>query len=232
MGRASSSNEDLKAETRRMRTAMQDDGVELEEERERHQEFGQTRQTAEDPSIGELHDERARQYKQLNIPISTPEVTSGNVHTGDDVLLSGRLSSTAVDPEQDVALTEHNGGPHRANDLDEDSHYYGKGQTASATLSVPTQILRQTRTRPSARSTYELGRQSAISNPFPANLPLSIIRLVESYVNQFVSTKSWTAAQGEKGYLLVSSCEIYKYPMEGLRYLCAFVDENFNEALK
>lgn len=60
-------------------------------------------------------------------------------------------------------------------------------------------------TRVNGRPYPKLRRQpSAFSNPFPPNLPLSIIRLIESYVNQFVASESWTAAQGEKGYLLVS----------------------------
>jgi hypothetical protein len=202
MGRASSSNEDLKAEPRVMPSAMREDRVNGKEEQDELQGSAGMSQSYESSLKHESRSERAQQYKQLNIPISTPEATSGIVHTGDDMLRLDSTSTTAPDSEQDGVPIGNDGEPHHVDDRIDSHHLPLQGQKTRSTTSTD---IRQSRPRAPMRSTYELGRQSAISNPFPANLPLSIIRLVESYVNQFVSSEAWTPAQGEKGYLLVRS---------------------------
>lgn len=143
--------------------------------------------------------EMSRQVKQLNIPIGTPEVTSGMVHSGEDMLhlAAGDLREPCV--EQDEGSVERKEGgidgygsvslsrpaPHRTTSSQNSRHRGG----------VMTPL----------KSRHEPPRySSAISSSFPPNLPLSIIRLVESYVNRFVAADAWSPAQGEKGYLLVS----------------------------
>lgn len=206
MGRASSSNEDLKAELKGMRPtnrqAAVDGQVHDGPESSQPKSTEAMQSVIEDTSSNEFDSELSQQYKQLNVPISTPEVTSGIVHTGDDML---RLDSSPA--------PIHSSNPHGADRTQAKVGHHENGsspQFDGQAHSPPREALRQ-KARPKAatRSNYELGRQaSAISSPFPANLPLSIIRLVESYVNQFVSAEAWTATQGEKGYLLVSLCGI------------------------
>lgn len=153
------------------------------------------------------HSERLQQYKQLNVPISTPEVTSGIVHTGDDILRLDSSHATSLRPEQDDAATEFGEARHRNADRDSGLHDPLIDQEAISTSALPSTETLPQKARPAAatKSQFEHGRQtSAISSPFPPNLPLSIIRLVESYVNQFVASEAWSAGQGEKGYLLVS----------------------------
>jgi hypothetical protein len=221
MGRASSSNEDLKAEPKGTPVTNRQDTVDgfIHDEPKsiQHGSAEATQSVDENTPNNEYHDERSQQYKQLNVPISTPEVTSGIVHTDGDLLRFDSSPTPIHAPNSPGADGDTNGMQGKVGNDENGSTAKLAGQAGSP----PREALRQ-KARPKAalRSNYDLGRQaSAISNPFPSNLPLSIIRLVESYVNQFVTAEAWTAAQGEKGYLLVSLCEIAFIPSGDLYLL-------------
>jgi hypothetical protein len=147
--------------------------------------------------------EWARQFKQLNVPIDSPAVISGMLHTGDDMFHARTEGDAAFRAKESLTSAD------LAKELDdikgpEDGPLLGDTPPTTKRASAPKRHTSQ-QSKANGRPHPKLRRQpSAFSNLFPPNLPLSIIRLVESYVNQFVASGSWTAAQGEKGYLFVS----------------------------
>ncbi|KAJ9105269.1 hypothetical protein QFC21_001636 [Naganishia friedmannii] len=150
---------------------------------------------------GAQQPEWTRQYRQLNVPIDSPAVLSGTLHAGNDILDS-RTDGDA-DNQADTDPTHHI----FSKQLDDtnrltDGPLLKNLPPDTKRSSIPKRRTLQ-RSQVDGRPHPDLRRQpSAFSMPFPRNLPLSIIRLIESYANQFVSSESWTAAQGEKGYLL------------------------------
>ncbi|GHJ84395.1 hypothetical protein NliqN6_0797 [Naganishia liquefaciens] len=193
--RSSSSNEDIKAEPR---LSFDDSDATY------GQESCTSPQSDAGPESGletaNNHDtpsEVSRQVRQLNIPISTPEVISGMVHSGEDALRLKTHSSQVSRPVLNKETSEHPA---------EQASTSGAKTDLRSTLQIPTSLRngrQRSRTPTRTQSRHEhLRYASAISSPFPLNLPLSIIRLIESYVNQFVAAEAWTSAQAEKGYLL------------------------------
>jgi hypothetical protein len=196
IARNSSSNEDFKAESRHSVSDV--DGKE-QEVVSSQQSNDVSPESADFEHIG-MPSEMSRQVKQLNVPLGTPEVISGMVHSGDML----RLQEPCAEQDEKSERGAERASALNAGDL-----------TPPALRRVPSPSIQDG--RPRGRTTMSRSRQestryaSALSNPFPPNLPLSIIRLIESYVNQFVASEAWTAGQGEKGYLLVSPGKAWRY---------------------
>jgi hypothetical protein len=197
IARNSSSNEDFKAESR---CSVSDVDGKEQEIVSSHQSDDVSPESADFEHIG-MPSEMSRQVKQLNVPLGTPEVISGMVHSGDMLRLQKPCS------EQDERSEGRAEGAKALN--------AGSLTPRPDFLRAPSPSIQDGRPRghsARSRSRQEPTRYaSAISNPFPPNLPLSIIRLIESYVNQFVASEAWTAGQGEKGYLLVSHGKGWRY---------------------
>lgn len=202
MARSSSSNEDFKAEPGH--SAGDPDVTMIRESGTSSQLDGNAE--SDDGLANGISSEMSRQVKQLNVPIGTPEVMSGLVHSGDDILRlathrsqepwSGRVEDKSK--IQAEPTRPRNGA---ASDV-----------LVSHTHTTPLSDRQRGRVPTKINSRQEPPRYtSAISSTFPPNLPLSIIRLVESYVNQFVASEAWTSAQGEKAYLLVGWSALHAF---------------------
>ncbi|KAJ9108124.1 hypothetical protein QFC19_002591 [Naganishia cerealis] len=126
--------------------------------------------------------EWTRQFKQLNLPIDSPAVISGMLHTGDDMFRSeGRDAGTVT--RADSSMTS---GSPSILELNAADSVVGSSSTADSN-------------RPPASGRKASQRRSKADHPHPR---LRRQPLIESYVNQFVASGSWTAAEGEKGYSL------------------------------